>query len=293
VTIEQRAAATRSALDLDPDLGEEIPREDWEQARRACEAPVTNIASGHWDVRRACAEATSSFGYLLVDAIVSREVALKDRYLLELFGPGDIIQPPAHGAWPHAAETMPSTTTVITQGRAMALGGWLVRAAARWPSLLTAVLTRIEAQRERLAIQGLIVHLPLAEHRVLLQLWHLAGKWGRVTTDGIVIPLQLTHEFVGQMIAARRPTVTLAVRDLEAAGCLRRLDDGSWLLTHLGERRIAQMLWSRERAGSLGEALMLRQRSAQIRSDSLAIRAEARQVRARTAHAHPAGRPRD
>lgn len=61
------------------------------------------------------------------------------------------------------------------------LGESFIGAAARWPSLLATVQRRLEAQRESLAIQGLIAHLPRAEHRLLLMLWHLAERWGYVT----------------------------------------------------------------------------------------------------------------
>jgi len=63
-------------------------------------------------------------------------------------------------------------------------------------------------------------------------LWVVAaiGRWGRVTPDGVVVPLELTHAALARVLGAARPTVTLAIRELERAGCLARRADGRWLL---------------------------------------------------------------
>ena len=45
-----------------------------------------------------------------------------------------------------------------------------------------------------------------------------------------VLPLLVTHELLGRLIRARRPTVPRAIATLESDGAIRRLDDGSWLL---------------------------------------------------------------
>ena len=60
-------------------------------------------------------------------------------------------------------------------------------------------------------------------------MWHLAGRWGRVRTDGVFLPLKLTHALLADLVAARRPTVTSALSDLSRRGVLRQADDG-WLL---------------------------------------------------------------
>jgi hypothetical protein len=71
--------------------------------------------------------------------------------------------------------------TALDPSELIVLSKPFIHAAARWPSLLTKLHRRLEAQRQRLAIQGLAVHLPRAEDRVLLTLWILAHRCGRVT----------------------------------------------------------------------------------------------------------------
>ena len=60
-------------------------------------------------------------------------------------------------------------------------------------------------------------------------MWLLAGSWGRVTLAGIILPLSLSHEFLGGLVGARRPTVTLALHKLAERGSLIR-HENEWLI---------------------------------------------------------------
>jgi DNA-binding IclR family transcriptional regulator len=48
----------------------------------------------------------------------------------------------------------------------------------------------------------------------------------------VVVRLQLTHELIGRLIGARRPTVSLALHALAEEGILERRDADSWRLAH-------------------------------------------------------------
>ena len=82
---------------------------------------------------------------------------------------------------------------------------------------------------QRLTGQLVICQLPRVDQRVLAILWLLAESWGHVTPGGVRLPLALTHETLGALIGARRPTVTLALRKLSEKGSIVRQDSG-WLL---------------------------------------------------------------
>jgi hypothetical protein len=69
------------------------------------------------------------------------------------------------------------------------------------------------------------------ELRLLMLLWHLADRWGRVRPDGVSVPLRLTHETIGRLIAARRPSVSSAMKALERRELVRRDRGDGWLLT--------------------------------------------------------------
>jgi hypothetical protein len=81
-----------------------------------------------------------------------------------------------------------------------------------------------------LAITQAISQLTRVDRRLLTLFWHLAERWGRVGTDGVVVPLALTHRTLRQLVGARRPTVSSALRELREHDELVRGRDGSWLL---------------------------------------------------------------
>ncbi|HZU59528.1 MAG TPA: hypothetical protein VE983_01090, partial [Solirubrobacteraceae bacterium] len=55
--------------------------------------------------------------------------------------------------------------------------------------------------------------------------------WGRVTPDGLCIPFHLTHEVLGEIIGARRPSVSVAVGNLRRRDEIFRRDDGFFVLS--------------------------------------------------------------
>jgi CRP/FNR family transcriptional regulator, cyclic AMP receptor protein len=243
-------------LDLDPDLGSGVDPEDWELARHACRGQLLRVPRGVWDLPPQFGQQDELFGLVIVEGLLCREVALRDRYMFELLGPADVLQPPVVGGRPRLGGAI--TLTAAADTTLIVLGKSFIQAAGRWPALLTTVGRRLEARREHLAIQGLIAHLPRAEHRVLLTLWHLADRWGRVTREGTLLALPLTHELLGHLAAARRSTATLAVNALESAGYIRRFSDGSWLLTAAAAQRVQAIATVSRTAGVLGETFVLR-----------------------------------
>jgi CRP/FNR family transcriptional regulator, cyclic AMP receptor protein len=260
-------------LEFDPDLGNGIDPEEWELARSACLARLCHVPSGSWEIGETAAEQPRLLGFVIVAGLVCQEVALRERHMFEFLGPGDVVHPPVMPAGQRLGAAVICTAAVDTT--VLALGESFIRAAARWPGLLVAVRERLGAQRENLAIQGLIAQFARAEDRVLLQLWHLADRWGRVTTEGTLVPLSLTHELLGQMIAARRPTVTLAVAALESQGLIRRVDGPGWLLTPAADQAVAAIAGDGPSAGALGESF--RHRARVPGAESRALRVESQQ----------------
>jgi len=272
-------------LDLDPGLGAGIGRQDWEAARHACRGTVVRARRGMWEPPASGGERLDLVGLVIVEGMVCRELALRDRHLLEVLGPGDVVQLPAPGRRPRLGESIGLSTAAGTVF--VVLGRSFIVAAGRWPCLLASVQRRLEDQRERLAVQGLIAHLPRAEHRVLLALAHLAGRWGRPTPEGTLLPLTLNHALLGQLTRARRPTVTLAVSQLESEGAIRRLDDGSWLLTASADRAIEAITTTGKAGHALGESFMLHQLTGETSAASAALRGEASQIRTHHARSAP------
>jgi hypothetical protein len=113
--------------------------------------------------------------------------------------------------------------------RVALFGGEVLAAFRRWPALAAGFHARMGEQAERLAVQLAICQLPRVEERLLALMWWLAESWGRVTSVGTLLPLAMTHDVLGALVGARRPTVTLAIGELVERGAIARQDRG-WLL---------------------------------------------------------------
>ncbi|MFZ0087968.1 MAG: helix-turn-helix domain-containing protein [Solirubrobacteraceae bacterium] len=243
-------------LDLDPDLGSWLSSKEWEQARRATPVNLVRVPRGAWMLSGHPVDRDDIIGLIVTEGALGREIALSDHHMLELLCRGDVLllpEPMSDGLRLGGDVKL----TGLTEVRLIVLCESFIRAAAQWPSLLTNLHRRLEAQRERLAIQGLTAHLPRADERVLLTLWLLADSCGRVTPDGTVLPLSLTHDVLARLAAARRPTITLALRSLETADCIRRRPDGHLVLTRSAERKVNAITKTSDSGPTVGQSLRL------------------------------------
>jgi CRP/FNR family transcriptional regulator, cyclic AMP receptor protein len=99
-----------------------------------------------------------------------------------------------------------------------------------WPQLGLELFNRGTRRAHHLAVALAIAHHQRVDDRLLLTLWHLAERWGRVHTDGIVVPLPLGHQRLADLVGAQRQSVTSALGGLTRDGSISRRDDGNWVL---------------------------------------------------------------
>ena len=261
-----------SLLDADAALADAVPPAQQMAARASCRAPLVRVARGSWQTEP---QSDGLLGYLIVDGMISREAALRSYQLVELLGPGDVLHASAqreHGGG------LEARVHVILDSLVMPLGPQLIAAATHWPAILIELQARFEQQHDRLVTQALIAHLPRSVDRLLFMLWHIADSWGRVTPEGVVVPLRLTHAVLGRLVAARRSTVTLAVTELQDAGHVRRMEDGSWLLNP--DSRPNDLDRTEGLPQAVGRFISVRERNVQLRAESAAVIAQARQLKA-------------
>jgi CRP/FNR family transcriptional regulator, cyclic AMP receptor protein len=217
-------------LDLDPDLGQLLDAKRLETARRELQVAVHPLQQGLWDSGKLAGASPEHIGLLVIDGVLAREILVSDTVSTELLGPGDVLRP-----WRlHEGSTLLRHTvrwSVLTRSRIALLDRRLNAQLARYPEVNAAIIDRIAERALRLAITQAISQLNRVDRRLLALFWHLAERWGRMTTDGVVIPMTLSHRMLGQLIGARRPTVSTALRQLEKERELVRRDNGTWLLT--------------------------------------------------------------
>jgi CRP/FNR family transcriptional regulator, cyclic AMP receptor protein len=99
-----------------------------------------------------------------------------------------------------------------------------------WPQLGLELFNRGTRRAHHLAVALAIAHHQRVGDRLLLSLWHLAERWGRVTPEGIVVPLPLGHQRLADLVGASRQSVTTALGELRRDGLLSRRDSGEWVL---------------------------------------------------------------
>lgn len=235
-------------LDLDPDLGASLTAQEREHARRVCVANVVHVATGDWPLTREGlgGDRAGVFASIVIDGILCREVSMGPHRTLELLCAGDVLLPPAEDPDADPVRT-PVVHTALHGLTVMVLGAPFLRAAARWPSLGQAVHDRLAVQHLRLIRQSFALHLPRAEHRLLLFLWTLAQRCGRVRRDGLLLPVQFTHEALSHLIGARRSTVSLALAALRAGGQISVSEEG-FLLTERAGAQIRAITATQEGA---------------------------------------------
>lgn len=220
-------AAHVALLYADPSFAAGIPAADLPLADRVLRVPRLQLEAGAWlPPERGLWPAPTS-ALLVLDGVIARHAALADRVATQLLGPGDVVD-----AWSRANELVPCSVrwSVHEPATVAVLDGRFATAARRWPALAATVHARLGAVADRLATHLAICQLPRVEQRVLALLWHLAERFGRVTPEGVVLPLRLTHRLVGELAGAQRPTVSLAFGALLEDGRVTRREDGSLVL---------------------------------------------------------------
>jgi hypothetical protein len=219
-----------SLLELDPDLGLLLGHERLGSARRELRVAVHMIDTGPWDVEKLSGTSPEHLGLLVLDGVLAREVLVSDTISTELLGPGDVLRPwHVHGGASLLRYSV--RWNVLARSRIALLDRRFAGQLAPFPEVNAALIDRINERALRLAVTQAISQLNRVDRRLLTLFWHLAERWGRMTADGVALPMTLSHRMLGQLVGARRPTVSTALGELVKTNEVRRRDDGTWLLT--------------------------------------------------------------
>jgi CRP/FNR family cyclic AMP-dependent transcriptional regulator len=232
------ARQTVSLLDADPDLAAGVPADDLEAARRRAVAGVVEVGPPEWDPRAVSAMAEPGWlGLFVIDGLMIRRVTVGRRAACELFGPSDLLRP-----WDADGEYEPLPINidwlVLKTVRLAVLDAAFVLRTAPWPSINSGIVSRVVQRARYLSLTEAVMHLPRAHPRLLILFLLLAERWGKVGPDGVRVSLPLTHEVLGMLIGAQRPTVTIALQRLARAGLLKRERTDCWLLTNAAMERL-------------------------------------------------------
>ena len=206
-------------LDLDPDLGLLLPEDRRELCRRELLVEPSRLPRGPWSAGGERPDPEHP-GLLLIEGVIAREVVVSDTISTELLGPGDVVRPWSLQAAPAMLQAE-IRWSVLTESRVALLDRRFGAQLGDWPEIAVALLDRLNDRAHRLALTQAISQLNRVDRRLLSLFWHLAERWGRITTEGVAIPLTLSHRMLGQLVGARRPTVSTAIGVLGCTAIVR------------------------------------------------------------------------
>jgi hypothetical protein len=225
-----RPIQIRPLLALDVELGARLTAAERADAAQLG-VHVARPSPGAWTPPDAVAGPAggTATGVLVNRGLIVHETHLAGTVSAEILAPGDVV---LDTRTPEGYLLAGSTWWVLVDAEVALLERRVLRQATRWPAVVEALIARSAERAARLSVHQAIAKLPRVDLRLLAVLWHLAERAGRVTPQGVVLAVPLTHELLGRLVGARRPTVSLALKELDDAGHVHRLPDGEWQLSH-------------------------------------------------------------
>jgi CRP/FNR family transcriptional regulator, cyclic AMP receptor protein len=216
-------------LEADPDLGAALAGDRHAAALARLVVPTLRVQPGELDLEEPVGDSAGRLGVLITDGLVTRDVVIAATGCAELVGSGDVLLPwtrpgedapvPSQVEW-HALE--PTTFAVLDQR--------FVSASAAYPEVMAALVRRAVTRAQTLAVSLAISCITGLKLRLLALLWHLAERYGRVGLDGVSLPIPLTHQTIGRLIGATRPSVSTALKELENEGRIGKRRGGGFML---------------------------------------------------------------
>jgi CRP/FNR family cyclic AMP-dependent transcriptional regulator len=235
----QSPSSYQYLLDLDLDLADELDLRMRLAARPAITANTFDVDAGQVKLTDSLATAAKGPGVLVLDGVLAVNVRVGDRIAAELLGAGDIVEP--------CLDAFEDLLACEIEWRALVPMRFAVLDASfserirPWPQIMQALLRRTERRTRNLNVQRAISSQPRLEVRLALLLWHLAARWGRVEPGGIRLPVPLTHQLLGRLIGAERPSVSHALARLSRADLVTGHGD-EWHLHGSLDAQLASMI---------------------------------------------------
>jgi CRP/FNR family transcriptional regulator, cyclic AMP receptor protein len=215
----------RYLLDLDPELAAGLDARMRIVARRSATVVTFVAEPGKLDLQRWLRITAGGPGLLVLSGALVSYARVLDRLVAEIVGSGDLLHLAGDGASDAFLDCDLSWST-LQPTRFAILDARFADQVRRWPQITHALLRRAERRLEHLAVQRAIAAQPRLELRLVLLLWHLAGRWGKLEPGGVRLPLSLTHILLGRLVGAERPSVTHALKRLAGAGWVKCGQDG-------------------------------------------------------------------
>src|SRR4051794_21301948 len=188
-----------AVLDDDPALGWALTPAGREAAGAAAIAPLLVLRPGEVEFRIDEADTGGHLGLLVLAGVVARHLSFGSIGATDFFGPGDVMRP-----WPRAGnggEAVAWRREVLAPVRIAVLDEAFASRIRAWPELHAALLDRAAQRSDFQALQVALHQAVRVEDRVLLALWHFAGRWGETRPEGRAVSLtKITGEVLARFV---------------------------------------------------------------------------------------------
>lgn len=215
--------------DAFPEILEGLEGEQALSARRHLVAGLVEVEPGTWEPPRDVRDGPGHLGLLVIDGLMTRDVVLDSTLATELVGRGDVLRPSDHDSR-DAPVPFDIAWQVLEPARMAVLDRQFAQAAMHWPEVMEVLFRGAVRRAQSLAIGLAVSNMRRVDQRLLSLMWYLADRWGKVTPAGVRVPLKLTHQTLGRLVGAQRPSVSTALGQLAEDGILTRAADGTWVL---------------------------------------------------------------
>jgi CRP-like cAMP-binding protein len=223
-------------LDADTDLAEEFDPRMRMVVRQIATVPVVEVPVGDCQLGAYFDGVAAGPGLLVLGGVIAVDIHVGDRTATELVGAGDLLQPWADGD--DDLVDRDASWRVLVRARLAVLDAAFAERARPWPQITDALLRRSARRARDVGVLRAITSHPRLELRLVLLLWPLAGRWGRVEPGGIHLCLPLTHRLLGQLVGAERPSVSHALARLADSGLVTG-GSADWHLHGSSEQHLA------------------------------------------------------
>jgi CRP/FNR family cyclic AMP-dependent transcriptional regulator len=204
-------------LEAVPELGGGLEGERAAMARRALVVETEVLPEGPWVPVRKEPE-PGALGFVIVDGVMGRRLTVAGASSIELLNRGDLLRP-----WQEDSASFATAEWLVLDRITLAnLDRRFAVQASRWPEIVAQLLNQAMQRSRSLAVHAAIENLVGLDKRLRVLFWHLAERWGRREGDAIVLPMRLTHQVLATLVGARRPSVTMALGELQDEGVLER-----------------------------------------------------------------------
>jgi CRP/FNR family cyclic AMP-dependent transcriptional regulator len=224
-----REGPTIRLLEAHPDLRQGLDAQQAAAATSQVIARTLQLRAGPWIPSSVPSGQRDHLALLVIEGILSRTVTLAGRTAVELLGGEDLLRP-----WDDHSEptsmAVEVTWTVLRPTRLAVIDERFLARVGPWPVISASLLNRTVGRSRWLVRHLAILDQPRLDVRLILLFWELADRWGKVAPEGVSVPLPITHQMLGRIIRAQRPSVTAALKELRERGFLSREADGTWVI---------------------------------------------------------------